>query len=228
MCPTVPERRSFDVVVAACRKTLGIGAEGGLPWHIPSDMRYFKQLTLSTRDPLRRNAVVMGRKTYESIPPKHRPLPDRLNVVLSRTPEADLRASNAALPPNVLVASSLERALAMLASGEHARDVENVFVIGGASVYAEALGSAWLERAYVTFVDLPDTTPLPPYDTHLPKASLQALIQVRAKRGAPAPSGETSIRVSASRRRPSSRANISCHASRWCENRTGWATWRWV
>ncbi|KAJ1616002.1 dihydrofolate reductase-like domain-containing protein, partial [Pavlovales sp. CCMP2436] len=136
------------VVVAACRKTLGIGAEGALPWRLPADLKYFKQLTTSTRDPLRLNAVVMGRKTWESLPPKMHPLPGRLNVVLSRTPEPELRAS-LALPVGVLVASSLDAALALLgADGE----VENVFVIGGAAVYAEALRSERLQRAYVTFV----------------------------------------------------------------------------
>jgi dihydrofolate reductase/thymidylate synthase len=186
----------FDVVVAACRRTLGIGCAGALPWRIPADMRYFKQLTVSTRDPLRRNAVVMGRKTYESLPPKQRPLPDRLNVVLSRTPEAELRAA-LGLPVDVLVASSLDHALSLLGAdasgggdgGGSAAAAESVFVIGGAAVYAEALASSRLGRAYVTFVDLPDGAPLPAYDAALPAGCLDHLTTVRASKGPNGPDG---------------------------------------
>ena len=75
--------RPFSVVVAACKQTRGIGAGGKLPWRLRGDMQYFKQLTRSTADPLKRNAVIMGRKTWQSIPEKFRPLADRLNVVVS-------------------------------------------------------------------------------------------------------------------------------------------------
>lgn len=59
-------------------------AGGTLPWSIPGDLRYFKELTSRTADPGKQNAVIMGRRTWESLPPKFRPLPGRLNVVLSR------------------------------------------------------------------------------------------------------------------------------------------------
>ena len=55
-----------------------------MPWKLPGDMAYFKELTTRTADPAKQNAVVMGRKTWESIPPKFRPLPGRVNIVLSR------------------------------------------------------------------------------------------------------------------------------------------------
>ena len=72
-----PKMRRFSVVVAACKQSRGIGAAGGLPWRLKSDMAYFKQLTRSSADPLKRNAVIMGRKTWSSIPQKLRPLGDR-------------------------------------------------------------------------------------------------------------------------------------------------------
>ena len=75
---------SFQLVVAAGR-ALGIGKGGGLPWKLPGDMAYFKELTTATRGGGKRNAVVMGRGTWESIPPRFRPLPGRVNVVLSRS-----------------------------------------------------------------------------------------------------------------------------------------------
>ena len=77
-------RRGFQIVVAATRQ-LGIGVNGDLPWKVSGDMKYFKELTKVTRDRAKRNAVVMGRNTWESIPEKFRPLPGRLNVVLSRS-----------------------------------------------------------------------------------------------------------------------------------------------
>lgn len=81
--------RTVDVVVAATRAG-GIGIGGALPWQLPSDMAFFKSLTLKTRDPSKQNAVIMGRKTWASIPAKFRPLKGRVNVVLSRS--ADARA----------------------------------------------------------------------------------------------------------------------------------------
>ena len=82
------DMRGFSVVVAACKQTRGIGLGGALPWSLRGDMQFFKQLTRSTLDPLKRNAVVMGRKTWQSIPEKLRPLADRLNVVITRNSEA--------------------------------------------------------------------------------------------------------------------------------------------
>ncbi len=61
----------------------GIGMGGKLPWKLPGDMAWFKRVTLAVQDLSKRNAVIMGRKTWASIPSKFRPLPDRLNVVLS-------------------------------------------------------------------------------------------------------------------------------------------------
>lgn len=90
----------FHLVVAAAHPGMGIGAKGGLPWTIPEDMQYFARLTTylgRARNPLAPdaqsraldenappNAVIMGRRTWESITPKYRPLKGRLNFVLSR------------------------------------------------------------------------------------------------------------------------------------------------
>ncbi|KAF9588292.1 hypothetical protein IFM89_008709 [Coptis chinensis] len=73
--------RSYQVVVATTQ-TMGIGKDGKLPWNLPSDLKFFKEVTMVTPDPGKRNAVIIGRKTWESIPPEKRPLPGRLNVVL--------------------------------------------------------------------------------------------------------------------------------------------------
>jgi len=95
-----------------------IGARNALPWHLPQDLAHFKKLTLGC-------PVIMGRKTWDSLPPRFRPLPGRLNVVITR--QAHWRESGAQS------ACSLEDALTQCAAHDH------VWVIGGASIYEQAL-----------------------------------------------------------------------------------------
>ncbi len=104
-----------------------IGRDGGLPWRLPADLRRFKERTIG-------HVVVMGRKTFESI---GRPLPRRRNLVLSRDPSF--------APEGATVVRSLDEAL------DAAADAEEVFVIGGAAVYAEALARA--DRLDLTLVE---------------------------------------------------------------------------
>lgn len=108
------------------------------PWRLPADMAHFKRVTCG--QPGTNNAVIMGRKTWDSIPPKFRPLPSRTNVVLTRSTNTDY-------PDNVLVASSLKNALDQLSE-----DVDQVFVIGGAQVYQESIESGLVNRVIYTKV----------------------------------------------------------------------------
>ena len=82
----------FNLIVAACGKSLGIGLNGELPWKLKSEMKYFAETTSKTKDIDKINAVIMGRKTWESIPLKFRPLKNRFNVILSR--QADYSLNN--------------------------------------------------------------------------------------------------------------------------------------
>ena len=118
----------ISILVAQARNRV-IGRDGRLPWHLPTDLRRFKTLTTG-------HDVVMGRKTFESLPEAVRPLPNRRNIVLSRNP-------GFAPGPGVATATDLAAALALC-------DRE-CFVIGGAEVYAEALPLA--DRVYSTEVD---------------------------------------------------------------------------
>jgi len=93
-----------------------IGMDGALPWHLPEDMRRFKELTMGA-------TVVMGRVTWESLPEKFRPLPGRRNIVITRQPSYEAAGAE--------VVSSLEAALER-ADGD-------VWVIGGASIYEQAM-----------------------------------------------------------------------------------------
>lgn len=126
--------RRFAIVVAATAGRLGIGRDGGLPWRLKGEMAYFRRVTSTTFDPARRNAVIMGRRTWESIPEKHRPLKSRLSVVVTSRP-----AAVDGLGPDVRAAASVREALEGLATGDDARDVESVFVVGGEGVFREAL-----------------------------------------------------------------------------------------
>ena len=76
-------------VIVATSKDWGIGKDGDVPWRLPGDLAHFRKVTLGTVDPERQNAVVMGRRTWESIPPKFRPLKGRVNVVLTRAPTSE-------------------------------------------------------------------------------------------------------------------------------------------
>jgi dihydrofolate reductase len=105
-----------------------IGADGGLPWHLPEDLGNFRALTTGS-------TVVMGRRTWESLPERFRPLPGRVNVVMTTDP---LWGAGGARP-----AYSVSQVLSQF---------PDCWVIGGGTVYAEFLPHA--ERAVVTEVDL--------------------------------------------------------------------------
>ncbi|KAF8320285.1 hypothetical protein DL93DRAFT_2124439 [Clavulina sp. PMI_390] len=135
--------RSLSIVVAAARNN-GIGAASRLPWRLPAEMAYFVKIT-SEAPAGKMNALVMGRKSWESIPPKFRPLKNRLNVVISSNKDYDL-GPNAG--PTIL-ASSLPDALACLSLSPSTPSpdetpptfptLHRTFIIGGATIYTEAL-----------------------------------------------------------------------------------------
>ncbi|UCE01882.1 MAG: dihydrofolate reductase [Candidatus Latescibacterota bacterium] len=123
-----------------------IGKDGGLPWRMPADLRYFRRLTLG-------HPVIMGRKTWDSIGGK--PLDGRTNIVLTR--REGFRASGC------IVAHTPDDALRAAAVSVQADDPE-VMVLGGAAIYAAFLPRA--DRLYVTFVhaDVTGDTRFPPLD----------------------------------------------------------------
>lgn len=130
----------FSLVVAADEK-MGIGKDNRLPWpRLGGDMKYFAEVTTGAADG-KINAVVMGRKTWESLPDKSRPLKERLNVVLSR--------SDLDLPESAVLYKSFDQALEEMA--EHG-EIEKVFVIGGANVFEQALTHPACKKIYLTEV----------------------------------------------------------------------------
>ncbi len=108
-------------IVAAVARNGCIGKDGVLPWRIPEDMQRYRRITMG-------KVVVMGRKTWESIPERHRPLPGRTNVVVTR--QADYP-----LPADVVRVESLEEALAAFGG-------RDVIINGGGTIYEHAMASA--------------------------------------------------------------------------------------
>jgi dihydrofolate reductase len=107
----------LGLILARARNGV-IGKAGGLPWRLPEDMAHFKQATMGC-------PVIMGRKTWESLPQRFRPLPGRTNIVVTRQPEWQA--------PGATRAASLPEAIALCAGESQA------WVIGGAEIYAHAL-----------------------------------------------------------------------------------------
>ncbi len=133
---------NFSIIVAV-DKHFGIGKNNAIPWHLPADLKYFASITTTVHNPQKKNAVMMGRKTFESIPESRRPLKNRLNVVLSHNSHLDL-------PKNVLLFFSLDAALGHLAV---TADIENVFVIGGGEVFKQAINHPFCQKIYLTQIN---------------------------------------------------------------------------
>jgi dihydrofolate reductase len=120
------------VLIAAVAKNGVIGNANALPWHLPEDLKHFKQLTTG-------HAVIMGRKTWESLPERFRPLPGRLNIVVTR--------DSAYIAAGATVVHSLPEAVKVGGGGT----AQTLFVIGGAELYRHALPLA--QRLELTEID---------------------------------------------------------------------------
>jgi dihydrofolate reductase len=128
--PAMNERpRRIGLIWAQARGGV-IGKGGVMPWHLPEDLAHFRRVTLN-------HPVIMGRKTWDSIPPRFRPLPGRVNIVVTRQQDwAEDGARRAASLPDAL---------------RQCADSAQVWVIGGAQIYAQALPLA--DQAVITEID---------------------------------------------------------------------------
>jgi dihydrofolate reductase len=123
----------LNLIYARARNGV-IGIQGKLPWHLPEDLAHFKRTTLGC-------PVIMGRKTWDSLPPQFRPLPGRINIVVTRQKdwhEIGVQPANT-LPKALLICEQIKPI------------PEQVWVIGGAQIYAESLALA--KRVVVTEID---------------------------------------------------------------------------
>jgi len=118
-------------IIAAVARNGTIGNNGAMPWHLPGDLRYFKQVTMG-------KPVIMGQKTWESL--SQRPLPGRANIVMTR--RRDFAAKGA------YIAHSLDEAVQIAANQAAANNQGEIFIIGGGAVFAQALPLA--DKIYLT------------------------------------------------------------------------------
>ncbi len=118
----------ISIIVAVAENNV-IGKDNTLIWHLPADMKYFKEKTSG-------HCIITGRKNYESIPEKFRPLPNRTNIVITR--QKDYPA------PGAIVVASIEDAIL---KAKETKD-EEIFIIGGAEIYRQSIELA--DRIYLT------------------------------------------------------------------------------
>ena len=145
----------YHLIVATCEGVrMGIGLENTIPWKLSADLKYFKHITIGKGN----NVVVMGRKTYDSLPPKIRPLPNRINIVLSRNdPPTNLHES--------VYWCRCHESITDVLSVRGGKSVEDVFFIGGNEIYQLALKHFHISTIYRTRCVLPKPVK---YDTVFP------------------------------------------------------------
>ena len=119
-------------LIAALSKNRVIGKNNDLPWHLPDDMKYFMQTTKG-------HHVIMGRKNYDSIPEKFRPLPHRTNIVV--THQKDFKAAGC------IIVHSVEEGIVLAKKNNE----QEAFIIGGAEIYK--IGIPFSQRLYLTEID---------------------------------------------------------------------------
>jgi len=125
----------LSIIVAVSENNV-IGKDNRLIWRLPADMKFFKEKTTD-------HVIITGRKNYESIPEKFRPLPDRKNIVITR--QKNYHA------PGAVVVSSIENALQYVLENHNS---EEIFIIGGAEIYRQTLSvchKIYLTRIHHTF-----------------------------------------------------------------------------
>lgn len=138
-----------------------------------NELKYFNKMTTSTIDPTKKNAVIMGRLTYFGIPANKRPLPNRLNIILSNKSVAT------DYPADVVLCTSLNQAMDKLLETDLGKDIESIWICGGFSVYKEAMTSDYCHRIYFTeikakfdcdafFPDIPSTFKVIPNGEDIP------------------------------------------------------------
>lgn len=146
-------------MIVACTPNGGIGYKGSIPWYMPVDLKHFARITTACA-PGKRNAVIMGRKTWDSLPNK--PLPKRQNIVISRT----YTGNDLGEDKELWVCHDLNAALKMAWAAE---DIDRTFVIGGSQLYLEAL-----EHPQCSYVHLTEVSIDTECDTYFPVHALRS------------------------------------------------------
>ncbi|MCA9372012.1 dihydrofolate reductase [Candidatus Woesebacteria bacterium] len=127
-------------IIVAVDQEWGIGKRNSLAWYLPEDLAHFRKITTTVRDKNKINAVLMGRKTWESLPEKSQPLPQRLNIVVTHNKDYKF-------PEGVIPVDDIASVLSLLPD-----NIESLFVIGGAQIYHLALSQLPIESIFITKV----------------------------------------------------------------------------
>lgn len=133
--------KKFSIIVA-CSSNGGIGYDNKIPWYLPDDLKNFKKITSFVNDINKKNAVIMGKNTWESLPIK--PLPNRLNIVLTSNPDYEINDKS------VIIANSFDDVF-MYCGSSH---IENIFMIGGTQIYNECFKTYkhLIDKIYLTVI----------------------------------------------------------------------------
>lgn len=127
----------FSIIVGVHATNWAIGSANKIPWKCRADMKFFKETTSDVSDPTKMNAVIMGRKTFESL---QKPLPNRLNVVLTKGPLSN---------NSIVFSNDFDKIIDEL---ELNPNIETIFVIGGETIYKQALQHPKCEKIYLNLV----------------------------------------------------------------------------
>jgi len=119
-------------LIVAVTENMVIGKDNKLAWHLPDDMNYFSNMTKG-------HSIIMGRKNWESIPEKYRPLPDRKNIIVTRNNNFKYKGAT--------IVNSIEKAIEEARSSED----EEIFIIGGGEIYK--LGFKYVDKLYITEIN---------------------------------------------------------------------------
>lgn len=139
--------KKFSIILAIDNKNW-IWKNNDLAWRLSADLKRFRDITTKTTDLAKLNAVVMGRRTWESIPAKFKPLPNRVNCIISKKLHSE--STHSTIDDFVLHFNSFDHALEELETKDN---VENIFIIGWSSVYNIALIHPMLDKIYLTEVE---------------------------------------------------------------------------
>ncbi len=136
--------KPFNIIVALDNKR-GIGKNNSIPWNIPEDMKHFKEITTKPVGKGKTNVVIMGRKTWDSIPDKFKPLKDRINVVLTKNDKVSF-------PKDVIVASDFNKVFDFIGNLSNI-EIGEIFIIGGGSLYEKAIQYKECRKLYITHIE---------------------------------------------------------------------------
>jgi dihydrofolate reductase len=136
---------TYKLIVAVCNNN-GIGMNRKIPWSIKTDMNYFTKMTKKTIDQDKKNAVIMGRNTWESLPPSFSPLSERDNLILSSTLQIDSIFNNSIIKTFPKITDVINFC------NSNASRYETIWIIGGTTIYKQFLELKIVSECYITYI----------------------------------------------------------------------------